>query len=552
MPGGSTTQFLFAPEVKPNNRKFALALAGGFFLFCLFCTGLNVLLNIFVAGSASPLAFFGSPIVILTALIPNIVIALIIPRLQRYQQTHRYVLLGAFLGGAIVAIPPALLLEIVPSVVLGNSPLFYGTVPGIVEEGVKGAILLYIYFTQRDEFHDPVDGIVLGALIGLGFAMTEDITYFLNTLASGGVIGFAINVFMRVGLGWMNHAVWTAIMGAALGFARMGPPGPRRWLWPVGGYIVAAGLHNAFDLVATIGSALNIEGWGVLLFLLVLYGMNWVTLAVLAFVVIRGWHQQAVLTREELRPEVDTGAITAEEYAILPSPAQRRKQLRAARPGKAARAGLAKLFQLQLHLALQRRHSAFGDRAKVPHLHSEDALRQRIADLRAALAGGAPVLAITGEPGLAPPPASSPPAFTPAAPPGALPPPPAIPANMMSATPETPRWTAIEAPPPLVAPAPQPRWWLVVASGTQAGQGIPLTAGLTIGRSAGRATFVLSDPEVSGLHAQIEREGEQFIVADTGSSNGTFVNGARVIRHPLRPGDQIVLGSTHLSVEAAR
>src|SRR3954453_12956021 len=212
MSGGNTTQFIFTPDVKPNNRKYLLVLTSAFWTFCIGCTLLSILLDVISGGVVGILA---SPFIIAAALIPNIGLAFAIPRLQRYQRSHRYVLMGAFLGGAVIAIPPALVInttlflpiEIAKSNLL--TLLGYGTIPGIVEEGIKGLILLFIYLRYRDEFHDPADGIVLGALIGLGLAMTEDISYFLQGLSGDHpFINLALTLFFRLGLGWMNHSVF--------------------------------------------------------------------------------------------------------------------------------------------------------------------------------------------------------------------------------------------------------------------------------------------------------------------------------------------------------
>ncbi len=66
----------------------------------------------------------------------------------------------------------------------------------------------------------------------------------------------------------------------------------------------------------------------------------------------------------------------------------------------------------------------------------------------------------------------------------------------------------------------------------------------TIGRNAGN-DLVIVDPEVSRRHAHILRREGQFTVEDLGSTNGTFVNGARVSTETaLRDGDTIDLADT--------
>lgn len=60
--------------------------------------------------------------------------------------------------------------------------------------------------------------------------------------------------------------------------------------------------------------------------------------------------------------------------------------------------------------------------------------------------------------------------------------------------------------------------------------------------------IVLSDNRCSRRHALLEETPEGLVVQDTGSSNGIFVNGRRVERSPLRPGDTLRIGDTVLQV----
>ncbi len=71
------------------------------------------------------------------------------------------------------------------------------------------------------------------------------------------------------------------------------------------------------------------------------------------------------------------------------------------------------------------------------------------------------------------------------------------------------------------------------------------TAAVSIGREAGNA-IKLDDQEVSRRHAEIRRVGEGYVVGDLDSSNGTFVNEARVERADLKVGDRIRIGRSVL------
>lgn len=87
---------------------------------------------------------------------------------------------------------------------------------------------------------------------------------------------------------------------------------------------------------------------------------------------------------------------------------------------------------------------------------------------------------------------------------------------------------------------------LRILSGPGAGRSHPLGAAETsLGRDAACAV-VLVDAAVSRRHAVIRREGPAHVLIDRGSGNGTRVNGRKVARHRLRPGDEIGIGKAVL------
>jgi adenylate cyclase len=87
---------------------------------------------------------------------------------------------------------------------------------------------------------------------------------------------------------------------------------------------------------------------------------------------------------------------------------------------------------------------------------------------------------------------------------------------------------------------------LILTSGEQR-QEFELAAVNTIGRHPDNSIQIL-DRIISKEHAQVLRNPEgRFLLKDLGSLNGTYVGGSRVSEHVLRHGDQLVLGSTHLT-----
>jgi hypothetical protein len=68
---------------------------------------------------------------------------------------------------------------------------------------------------------------------------------------------------------------------------------------------------------------------------------------------------------------------------------------------------------------------------------------------------------------------------------------------------------------------------------------------VTIGRRK-ENTIVFTNPEVSSLHARIDKVGTDYILTDLQSTNGTFVNSLKVLSHRLSHGDRISIGKNVL------
>jgi hypothetical protein len=76
-------------------------------------------------------------------------------------------------------------------------------------------------------------------------------------------------------------------------------------------------------------------------------------------------------------------------------------------------------------------------------------------------------------------------------------------------------------------------------------------APVTIGRMSTN-DVVLSDRNVSRKHAEIRREGAQWVLVDLGSTNGTMVNSKLAREHPLDDGDRMTFGTSELVFRVTR
>lgn len=93
---------------------------------------------------------------------------------------------------------------------------------------------------------------------------------------------------------------------------------------------------------------------------------------------------------------------------------------------------------------------------------------------------------------------------------------------------------------------------LEVKAGPMAGRNLAVHPGETvsIGRDAQRCNFSIPhDSFMSGLHLTVKHDSVGFRVCDQKSSNGTFLNGAKITDAILKNGDEIRIGQTAFSVQ---
>ena len=97
-------------------------------------------------------------------------------------------------------------------------------------------------------------------------------------------------------------------------------------------------------------------------------------------------------------------------------------------------------------------------------------------------------------------------------------------------------------------PAP-PRTLLARLRDRFAPRALPQLVGahLVIGRSSA-CEIVLGDDTVSRRHAELRYEDGRWLLRDLGSSNGTWVNGRRVVEAEVRAGDEVYLGGARLKL----
>lgn len=91
---------------------------------------------------------------------------------------------------------------------------------------------------------------------------------------------------------------------------------------------------------------------------------------------------------------------------------------------------------------------------------------------------------------------------------------------------------------------------LVVSDGPLRGTTLPLTSSAILIGRAPSCTLVLDDDYSSSRHARIFPSGDQWILEDLGSTNGTFIGNQRVSTPtPLVPGTQVRIGQSVVELQ---
>ena len=91
--------------------------------------------------------------------------------------------------------------------------------------------------------------------------------------------------------------------------------------------------------------------------------------------------------------------------------------------------------------------------------------------------------------------------------------------------------------------------WIVPLQGPQRGELFTLAPVTTIGTDP-KCTVILNDKFMSSKHAEIKAENGIWVLRDSGSTNGTYVNNRRVDRHELVDNDFIKFGSAMLKFKS--
>ena len=257
------------------------------------------------------------------ALAPVPLLIAVVLFVDRLEPEPRINLVFGFLWGAgIAALFAALIntagLEYITQPALGASAGEYvsATVGApIVEETLKGLFLVWLLRWRRQELDGPTDGIVYAAMVGIGFAMTENIGYYINAEINpvhGGAQLLGYTFVLRGVLSPFLHPTFTSMTG--IGAAYAASHRNSNWALPLG-WLAAMCLHAMWNGLSIFGLVGTLFAYVFLLCLLIVL-----------YVVIRRDRSRIVgLIRDYLPGYEGTGLVTGHDIEMLSSLKDRRQ-----------------------------------------------------------------------------------------------------------------------------------------------------------------------------------------------------------------------------------
>jgi protease PrsW len=198
-----------------------------------------VLIAAFLVAPLFVVAAFQDPVVLVLALVPLLFIVPVLLWLDRLEPEPWTSRVHAFLWGATISVLVAGFVNSVVMLAVSERAAAVVSAP-LIEETMKGLGILWA--VRRRELDGAVDGLVYAGWIAAGFAMVENIEYFLVASADGVL---ADTFVARALIVPFAHPLFTAWTGLAIGVAvarRQRLPWAAWWGW-----LIAVALHAAWN-----------------------------------------------------------------------------------------------------------------------------------------------------------------------------------------------------------------------------------------------------------------------------------------------------------------
>jgi protease PrsW len=201
-----------------------------------------LLLAVLIVLTGGPVA---TVVTTLLAAISFPLLILVLFWLDRYEPEPARYRLAALGWGGVVAVAFSVIAEGFLFAVPGTTTFIDTAVTApVVEEAGKGLFLVVVVLFRRSQIHGLLDGLIYGALVGVGFAFVEDIFYYLSSLQSGAL---PLTFFLRGIMGPFAHPLFTAAFGIGIGIAVTTRRPAVRVFAPILGFLAAVLMHGIWN-----------------------------------------------------------------------------------------------------------------------------------------------------------------------------------------------------------------------------------------------------------------------------------------------------------------
>lgn len=226
-------QAIYEETKTERNLSWLKVFTGGLFLY---------IFGVFALAATRNTNIFPTVVMLGNFLVPITYVAFF------YQRRHLSKLdmpttAWAFFYGGLLGVLAAATLE---PIFLSQHKLLYSFEVGLIEEFAK--ILGVLVIAKRCLHDSEMDGLILGAASGMGFAALESTGYaFTAFLASGGSLSQTVLITLIRGvIAPIGHGTWTAILVSVM-FRESGPRIFHINYKVIGAYLTVAALHGLWN-----------------------------------------------------------------------------------------------------------------------------------------------------------------------------------------------------------------------------------------------------------------------------------------------------------------
>jgi RsiW-degrading membrane proteinase PrsW (M82 family) len=217
----------------------------------------------------------------------GVVIAALVYFGDRFEREPLFRVFNAIILGIAATLIVIILKRVLPLPSYSLIPTLGNTISvnflsvGLVEELAKFFMILFFIY-KWDDFNEYYDGPLYAGLVGIGFAMSENLAYMIKPLIglissdfildSGVARSIALNVLVKFRL-YPGHFLFGFIAGYFIAKAKLRKEeeNAKEMLYIGIGFLLALCMHGIYNTIAVMGNLIQFQGYVLLLLLIALF-----------------------------------------------------------------------------------------------------------------------------------------------------------------------------------------------------------------------------------------------------------------------------------------